>query len=54
LPPSQLTLAPAQSDAWGGAPVCSESPGADPARPPFPLTAVSGVPDTPPRLGDVA
>jgi hypothetical protein len=54
LPPSQLTLAPAWPGAWGGTPVCSESPGADPARHPFPLTAVSGAPDTPPRPGDAA
>jgi len=37
-----------------GAPVCSESPGTDPARHTSPLTAVSGAPDTPPRPGDAA
>ena len=44
LPPSQLTLAPARSGAWGGAPGCSESPEADPALHPFPLTVVYPLP----------
>jgi hypothetical protein len=51
LPPNQLTMAPARSAATDGAPMCSESPGADLARHAFPLTAVSKVPDTPPPSG---
>ena len=54
LPPNQLTMAPARSAGQGSAPMGSASPGAGPARHPFPLTAASGAPDTPSRPGGAA